>query len=69
MSKNDENSQNTNSFEKRKLEKKELDDNINKQPKSKLKIRESLSEKDKREKFYTCNSNEVVFFKIGKMKK
>lgn len=66
MSKTNENTNNNlNSVEKRSQEKKELDNSLNKLPKSKLKIRESLLEKDKREKYYTCNSNEVLFFKIS----
>ena len=33
---------------------------------SNLKLRESLEEKAKIEKYYTCNSNDVLYFKIGK---
>jgi hypothetical protein len=33
---------------------------------SNLKLRESMEEKAKIEKYYTCNSNDVIFFKIGK---
>ena len=32
---------------------------------SNLKLRESLEEKAKIEKYYTCNSNDIIFFKIG----
>lgn len=53
---------------KRKPEKEEGFNTINKAPKSKLKLRESISEKEKREKFYTCNSNDVLYFKISNLK-
>ena len=35
---------------------------------SNLKLRESMEEKAKIEKYYTCNSNDVLYFKIGKQK-
>ena len=35
---------------------------------SNLKLRESLEEKANIEKYFTCNSNDVIFFKIGKQK-
>ena len=57
---------NLNSVEKRIQDKQDMENSLNKAPKSKLKMRESLSEKEKREKYYSCNSNEVLFFKISK---
>lgn len=67
MSNTNENTNNNlSSVEKRIHDKQEIENAINKAPKSKLKMRESLSEKEKREKYYSCNSNEVLFFKISK---
>jgi len=66
MSEKNENIINLNSIEKRSHPKQEIENSINIEPKSKLKIRESLANKEKREKLYTCNSNQVVFFKISK---
>ena len=52
MSKTNENTNiNLHSLEKRSQEKQAIDDALSNRPKSKLKIRESLLDKDKREKF------------------
>ncbi len=68
MSINENTNHNLNSVEKRIQDKQEIGNSENKPPKSKLRIRESSSQKDKRYKYYTCNSNEVLFFKISKKK-
>jgi hypothetical protein len=66
MSKTNENSNNNLNIVEKRNQEKHMENFLSKNPKAKLNMRESLSEKDKRDKYYTCNSSEVLFFKISK---